>query len=462
MDLEKFAAAESRARLRNRRGLDPGGRAVVYWMQRAQRAHDNPALELAARLANELGRPLAVFFGLVKKFPGANQRHYAFMLEGLAETAAALETLGARFVLGVAPGHDLVKFCAQLRPAVVVGDENPLRRPERWRKKYARLLPCAFVTVDADVIVPSGLFPKEEFAARTLRPKISRALDEFLVRPRRIRLKKKWPRSLAPRPARLDPAELLAELRPSRAAARVEGVAAGTSAARRQLRSFARERLEHYDARRNRPEFADGTSRLSPYLHFGQIGPREVALAVRDSGAPQDSIDAFLEEFIVRRELCVNYVLHNDRYDSFEGLHDWAKKTLKRHAPDRREYLYSRRQLESCATHDPLWNAAQKEMIFSGRTHGYVRMYWAKKILEWSPGPEEALATAIALNDKWFLDGRDPSGYANIAWAIGGKHDRPWPERKIFGKIRYMSYASTSKKFDCAGYIRRVEDLERE
>ena len=461
MDLATRIAEDPRTLLRNSRGVDPDGRSVVYWMQRAQRAIDNPALESAVRLANELSKPLAVFFGLVKRFPGANERHYAFMLDGLNETAGAIERLGARFVLGVEPDHDLAKFCSKLRPAAVIGDENPLRVPELWRKKYARSLRCAFATVDADVIVPTQFFPKEEFAARTLRPKITKSLHNFLVKPRRIRLKKKWPRSLNPRSAHLGPEKLLAEISPNRAAARVRGVAAGTSAARRQLRHFVRRRLGHYDARRNKPEFADGTSLLSPYLHFGQIGPREVAMAVRDSGAPKASVDAFLEEFVVRRELCVNYVARNPRYDSFAGLHEWARKTLRTHARDKREHLYCRRQLESCATHDPLWNAAQKEMILSGRTHGYVRMYWAKKILEWSRSPEEALATAIALNDKWFLDGRDPNGYANIAWAMGGKHDRPWPERRIFGKIRYMSYASTSRKFDCAGYIRRTEELER-
>lgn len=456
-DLQRLLATEPLARLRNARGVDPDGRAVVYWMQRAQRVADNPAFDLAAGLANRLGLPLVVFFRLVRDFPGANARHYAFMLEGLTETAREVEKLGARFVLGRSPAESLERLCAKLRPAAVVGDENPLREPESWRQDAARRLSMAFITVDADVIIPTRLFPREEFAARTIRPKIHRLLGDFLTQPRRPqRLVTPLPRSFGPSPAPLDVRALMRCLRPDSQAAPVRAAASGPQAARRELADFVGRRLERYHERRNRPEHADGTSRLSPYLHFGQIGPREVAMAVRSAGAPPPAVEAFLEEFIVRRELCVNYVVRNAHYDSFAGLHDWARATLQRHARDRRPYIYTERQLEAAATHDPLWNAAQREMMLSGRTHGYVRMYWAKKILEWSRSPEEALEVALRLNDRWFLDGRDPNGYAGVAWAIGGKHDRPWPERPVFGTIRFMSYASTSRKFDCAGYIRRV------
>jgi deoxyribodipyrimidine photo-lyase len=211
--------------------------------------------------------------------------------------------------------------------------------------------------------------------------------------------------------------------------------------------------LGTYDADRNHPDRA-GTSQLSPYLHFGHLGPREVALAVRDSGQPPSSVAPFLEQLIVRRELAVNFVQFNDAYDRLEGCEPWARQTLRRHRFDPRPHRYSFDQFESASTHDPLWNAAERQMIRTGWMHGYVRMYWAKKILEWTESAEEAFEIAVALNDRYELDGRDPSGYTNIAWAIGGKHDRPWPSRPVYGSVRSMSLASTSRKFDVERYIR--------
>jgi deoxyribodipyrimidine photo-lyase len=231
-------------------------------------------------------------------------------------------------------------------------------------------------------------------------------------------------------------------------------VAGGAAAGRRRVRQFLKHGLPGYAVARNEPA-ADGTSRLSPYLHFGQLGPREVAIAVRDAEAPAEDRQAFLEQLIVRRELAVNFVKFNPRYDALDGCERWARATLDRHRHDERQWVYGERQLEEAATHDPLWNASQRQMMETGWMHGYVRMYWAKKILEWSASPEEAMATAIALNDRYEIDGRDPNGYAGIAWAIGGKHDRPWAERPIFGTVRYMSLASTSKKFDSRAYIAR-------
>jgi deoxyribodipyrimidine photo-lyase len=224
------------------------------------------------------------------------------------------------------------------------------------------------------------------------------------------------------------------------------------------LARFVRERLRGYADGRNHPEL-DATSQLSPYLHFGHIGPREVARAVRDADAPREDRDAFLEEFIVRRELAVNFVRFSPRYDTLDGCEPWARRTLEAHAADRRDPSYSLARLEAADTHDPLWNAAQAQMVGTGWMHGYVRMYWAKKILEWTRDPAEAFTRAVLLNDRYELDGRDPNGYTGIAWAVGGKHDRAWgPERPVYGTIRYMSYASTSRKFDCARYIRRVEE----
>ena len=220
-----------------------------------------------------------------------------------------------------------------------------------------------------------------------------------------------------------------------------------------RLKDFTANRLTDYAESRNKPEI-DGTSRLSPYLHFGQISPAEAAIAAFNAESASESRDAFIEELIVRRELAVNYVLRNRNYDSFEGFHEWAKESLLKHMPDKREYIYSVNQFEYGQTHDPIWNAAQYEMRETGFMHGYMRMYWAKKILEWSPSPQEAFETAVYLNDKYQLDGRDPNGYTGIAWSIGGKHDRPWgPERPVFGLIRFMNANGMKRKFDTAAYI---------
>lgn len=254
------------------------------------------------------------------------------------------------------------------------------------------------------------------------------------------------PHAVAPDLSILDGLEI------DRGATPVDTLQGGLRQARRRLRAFVRTRLDAYDTARNHPEI-DGTSQLSPYLHFGQIGPREVALAIRDADADAASRDAFLEQLIVRRELAVNFVRFNDAYDRLDGCERWARQTLRQHQFDARPHLYTEAEFEAAGTHDPLWNAAQRQMTRRGWMHGYVRMYWAKKILEWTPSAAEAFEIATRLNDRYELDGRDPNGYTNIAWAIGGKHDRPWPSRAVYGTIRSMSLASTSKKFDVERYI---------
>ena len=411
---------------------DPDGKAVVYWMQRAQRADDNPALDTAIDAANQLRLPLVVLFVLDPRFPSANVRHFQFMLEGLAELPTALSSRGAGFVLRIGERDEVVRFCGEVRAALLVGDENPLREPERWRRQVAAALRIPFWTVDADVVVPSALLEKEQWSAGTMRPRVARHLDLCLRPSARPKCRAPWraPKGLP----RVDPDVrwLLQELPLDRSVAPAPGWRGGRRAGLARLSAFVRRRLDGYSTRRNRPE-EDGTSGLSPYLHFGQVGPREVALAVRSAGdAPPADRQAFLEELVVRRELAVNFVRFNASYDRVESAARWALESLARHRRDRREWIYSERPLEQAETHDPLWNAAQRQMVDSGWMHGYVRMYWAKKILEWSESPEAAMAAAIALNDRYQLDGRDPNGYAGIAWAIVGKHDRAWgPERPI-------------------------------
>lgn len=457
----KTLLADPRAFRRNQVPLPLDGKCVVYWMQRAQRAFDNPALDAAIEVANELGLPCVVHLGIVPFYPNANLRHYAFHLDNLVEIEAGVVARGCAFAFRPYPDHRLEPFCRDVRAAVVVGDENPLRQTEEWRQKLAAELPVPLFTIDADVVVPTRLFPKEEFAARTIRPKITRELEWYLLPSKEPHCKTAWSERARPKSVAIDKGKILAKLPLDRSVAPVEGARGGSKAALTELADFVKHRLAAYAERRNQPQHADGTSRMSAYLHFGHIGPRHIALAVKAAKlkpAEEESRASYLEELIVRREVAINYVARNPHYDTFAGLHAWAKATLDAHREDERPYLYSEHEFETAKTHDPLWNAGQRELVATGRMHGYVRMYWAKKILEWTKTPEDAFAIAVRLNDKYLLDGRDPNGYTGIAWALGGKHDRPWaPARKIFGTIRFMSFASTSKKFDWKGYATRVE-----
>jgi deoxyribodipyrimidine photo-lyase len=449
---------DPRVTVRSSGAPDPEGKCVVYWMQRSQRARENPALDLAIQLGNELSKPVVVFFAPVPFYPHANLRHYHFLASGVPDIAEALAKRRAGFVLRTYPEHSLIRFCRQVRAAIVVGDEDPLREPEHWRVCASEQLKVPLWTVDADVIVPSRLLGKEHYAARTIRPRLRELLPQFLVPTKSVKARVPWvpPRALQS----LSPHEdFTVGWSMDRSVSSVSGWQGGTKQALSVLAEFIQHGLRKYPSDRNHPELA-GTSRLSPYLHFGHISPLTVALAVRDSSAPSAAIEAFLEQLIIRRELSVNFVRYNPNYDSFECLEPWADRSFARHSGDPHSILYSEDQLERAGTHDPLWNAAQKQMVLTGWMHNYMRMYWAKKILEWSPSVATAYERAVWLNDRYELDGRDPNGYAGIAWAIVGKHDRPWFERPVFGQIRFMSYASTSKKFDSKAYIESVQRLE--
>jgi deoxyribodipyrimidine photo-lyase len=448
------------ARVRVRQAGPPNieGRCIVYWMQRAQRALDNPALNVAIEAANILRKPVVAFLGLVPFYPNTNLRSYTFLVQGLRDISEGLRQKNVGFVLRRWPDHQLDRFCTQIQPCLVVGDENPMRDPERWRKVAADRLRVPLWTVDADVVVPSTLLEKEQYAARTIRPRIHALLDQFLISPGNPKARMPWQplkklESLSVNEDLLAGFPIDTSVQPS---ASFQG---GTRAALSSLARFVRERLRGYETQRNHPEL-DGTSQLSPYLHFGHIGPHTVALTVKNASAPPQDREAFLEQLIVRRELAINFVKFNTKYDLLQGVEPWALRTLKEHKRDERAHLYAAKQLENAETHDPLWNAAQQQMVLSGWMHGYLRMYWAKKILEWTRSPEEAYNIAIRLNDRYELDGRDPNGYTGIAWTMGGKHDRAWgPERPVYGKIRYVSSASTSRKFDSKGYIELVERL---
>jgi deoxyribodipyrimidine photo-lyase len=351
------------------------------------------------------------------------------------------------------PEHSLIKFCAEVKAALVVGDENPMREPEAWRRAASQKLNVPLWTVDADVIVPSVLLEKEQYAAHIIRPRLQAQLPRFLVRSKNTKAKLPWtkPAGLLSLASDFD----ITQAWPiDTSVGPVSAFRGGTNEALRLLKEFLKRGLPDYGTLRNKPE-QNSTSHLSPYLHFGHISPLTIALAVQKTEAPKADKERFLDQLITWRELAVNLVRFNPNYDNFECGEPWAHRTLSAHAKDDRPVLYSASQLEHAETHDPLWNAAQLQMVTTGWMHNYLRMYWAKKILEWSPSPAQAYDIAVWLNDKYELDGRDPNGYAGIAWSIVGKYDRPWFERPIFGLIRYMSGASTGKKFDSKKYMQQ-------
>jgi deoxyribodipyrimidine photo-lyase len=435
------------------------GKYVLYWMQQSQRAECNHALEYAIRKANELGMPLVVVFGITQQFPEANLRHYTFMLEGLLETQQALEDKGIRFVLRLQPPQEAALVLGK-DAAVVIADRGYLSFQRGWRAHVAERLPCKVMQVESDVVVPVELVSqKEEYAARTIRPKIHRHLDNFLKALRESLPKRD---SISTRLDGMhvrDAHSLLEKLRIDRTVKEVASFCGGTSEARRHLSEFLSSRLNHYVDERNEPHL-DCVSHMSPYLHFGQISPLFIALKVlKARGIKKENREAFLEELIVRRELSMNYCFYNSQYDSYSGLPEWARKTLELHRKDKREYLYSIRDLERSKTHDQYWNTAQKEMVLTGKMHNYMRMYWGKKIIEWSETPEEAFERAIYLNNKYEMDGRDPNSFTGVAWCFG-KHDRPWKERSIFGTVRYMNSSGLERKFNMEAYVRKVENLQ--
>jgi deoxyribodipyrimidine photo-lyase len=337
---------------------------------------------------------------------------------------------------------------------------SPLRIHRQWVDAVARELRAAFFQVDAHNIVPVWeASDKQEHAAYTIRPKINRRLNEFLTEFPRL---KKHPYSINGKSlARPDWAQARKSLKVDMSVPEVDWIRPGLEAAAAQLDAFFATRYRDFAEFRNDPNRNLQTD-LSPWLHFGQTAPQRVALEVQRHDEHIASQEGLLEQLVVRRELSDNFCWYNGKYDSVDAFPDWAQRTLTDHRSDPREHVYSREQFEYGRTHDELWNAAQHEMTALGKMHGYMRMYWAKKILQWSPTPEEALATVIYLNDKYELDGRDPNGYAGAAWSIGGVHDRPFAERDIFGKIRYMSYDGCKRKFDIAKYVTRIDQLRME
>jgi deoxyribodipyrimidine photo-lyase len=453
--METKEIQEERVRQLNEKEIVEGD-YVLYWMQEAQRAEYNHALEYAVQRANELGQPLLVIFGLMADYPEANLRHYAFLLEGLQDVKEGLKERNIKFVVRRG-SPDEVALDAGKNASLIVCDMSYLSLQKEWREKVAEGADCLVVQVETEVVVPVELASdKQEHAARTLRPKIQEHLDEFLVELEPTEIDKQ---SLNMKDDGLDLSnveEILDDMKLDRS---VESVShlyrGGTREAKKILERFLESKLDTYVEHRNQPQ-TDDVSHMSKYLHYGHISPIYVALKIQDANPPQEDLDSYLEELIIRRELSMNFCHYIPDYDEFSNLPDWAKKTLKDHASDEREYVYAREQLENAQTHDEYWNAAMNEMRYTGYMHNYMRMYWGKKILEWSVTPEEAYETTLYLNNKYFVDGRDPNSYANVAWVFG-QHDRGWQERAVFGKVRYMSAGGLERKAKPKEYVEKVE-----
>ncbi len=452
---------------------------VVYWMQSSQRIEYNHALEFAIEQSNILEKPLLVFFGLTDKFPEANERHYRFMIEGLQDVKAGLTKRGIKFIIRkISPEKGALEISHLA--ALMVVDRGYLRIERKWRDFVASNASCRVVQVESNVIVPiESASGKEEYSAATLRSKINKILQNYTTHLKEIEVK--FPSSdldflnikkTATAKDNLkcdiftDSAEsifsdefdisdidnIISLLDVDRSVHPVNNFKGGTGQAKRILDNFIQNKLQFYSTLKNEPGL-DYSSDMSPYLHFGQISSLYIYLKIMEFSAERsEDYKEYIEELVVRRELAINFVFYNENYDSFESIPSWAKKTMEKHITDKREYTYTPAELESSLTHDVYWNAAQTEMVKTGKMHGYMRMYWGKKILEWSITPEDAFNTALYLNNKYNLDGRDPNGFAGIAWCFG-KHDRPWQERNIFGNIRYMNANGLNRKFDMEKYL---------
>lgn len=458
-------------RIRTLKPGKSGDGPAAYWMSRDQRVEDNWALLFARAIAQEADVPVVVIFCLTNEFLGAGRRHYEFMLKGLQELEIALSRKKIPFFfLRGDPGQKITEFVRKHRIGTLVTDFSPLRVKAEWIEKINSEIEIPFFEVDAHNVVPCWeASPKQEYAAHTFRPKLYGLLSEFLeefpeLEPNsessEISSGTGIPGILSNTQETGTKALLPEEIsdKNNDSLFEPEHFEPGEKAARKVMESFIAKRLESYNTLRNDPT-KNTLSNLSPYLHFGQISAPRVVLEVEKAKSDPESKKAFLDEILVWKEIADNFCYYNPGYDRFESFPDWAKKSLNVHRYDRRQYIYTLEEFEAGKTHDPLWNASQMELLRTGKMHGYMRMYWAKKIMEWSESPEKALEIAICLNDRYELDGRDPNGYAGIAWSIGGVHDRAWKEREVIGKIRYMSYEGCKRKFDIKLYIAKYSAL---
>ena len=446
----------------NEKRLQPEGEFVLYWMQSTQRLEDNWALRLATVEADRVGKPVLIHQGLDPTYEYASARFHTFIMQGAREMANRADSLGLtyRFALRRRRADDrrvLDRLAA--RAALVVTDLFPTAGVIERSRRFAERVNCRVLAVDSVGVVPSASFHKEEYAARTIRPKIAKLL-ELSLEPVDDRAPKRpmSPALLASLGVDwldIQRCDVAAEVATCEVDHEVRAVATagGLTAARARLDGFAADGLRDYAERRRHPSDDGGSSRLSPYLHNGMISPLEVVSAVRRHAPPEQS-EAFLNEMLTWRELSLNFCLRNPEYWSLAALPDWVHRSMRAHAADPREVTYTLEELERAATHDPIWNAGQRELLETGLMHNVVRMLWGKSVITWTESYGEALAWLLHLNNKYGLDGRDPNSFAGIQWCFG-KFDRPFASRPVWGTIRPMSLERAHAKYDVADYIVR-------
>jgi len=449
-----------RIKVLKRLDSDIRGDSVLYVMSRDQRVQDNHALLSAQEYALKKKLPLAVIFCLREKSGYRAKEHYEWMIRGLKSIEKSLYAKNISFILLIGDPYERVSGCIKhLNPDAIFFDFNPLKGPRNLSDKVASEHKLNVFVVDTHNIVPAWqASPKQEYAARTLRPKIHHQLPGYLVEPNTLKNHPyDWSGTVMQISELQEKITAVLKKLPSNGQKNLLNLyPSGEEESKKTLQDFINNRLIKYAELRNNPA-ENGLSGLSPYLHFGQISSLRVVLEASKALAQrpelQVSYDVLIEEMVVRKELSDNFCLYNHNYQSLEGAGDWAQKTLAKHVADEREFIYTQSQFENAETHDPAWNAAQHQLLKSGKIHGYMRMYWAKKVLEWSVSPEEAIETLVYLNDFYSIDGGDPNGYVGILWSVAGLHDRPWGERPVYGSIRSMVYNGLKRKFDINLYI---------
>ncbi len=454
---------ENRIKSLNDKPINKKSDRIIYWMQRSVRTEYNHALEYAIQMSNDLKKDLLVVFSLDTKYPEANERSFYFLLESLKDVKQNLEKSGIKFI--VLDSSPIIKKLLDIGKdaSCIITDRAYLSGLINIRSELAQKTSVRVIQVESDVVIPvETASNKEEYSAKTIRGKIHKIWNYYINKEfTHTHYEGKF---LDGKKSDFDLDNIdriMENLDIDKSVKKSVLFYGGENKANELLDLFISEKLDGYNTYRNHPEL-DYQSDLSPYLHFGNISSLFIAKKVLNSGKNSESSDAFLEELVIRRELAVNFVYYNKNYDNFENMtYSWAYETMKVHKDDMREYIYSVDELENSETHDIYWNAAQNEMVLTGKMHGYMRMYWAKKIIEWSDDYKNAYETIKYLNNKYFLDGRDENGYAGIAWCFG-KHDRAWFQREIFGKLRYMNSNGLKSKFDIEEYVRKIEGLRVE
>lgn len=450
---------KDRVKILNKEEIRHENDYITYWMQASQRVNYNHALYKAITMSNEINKPLIVYFVITDDFPEANARHYHFMLEGVLEVKQMLETLGIPLIIQKGNIEENIITISE-KSCCLITDRGYLTVQKKWRRTIANKINCQMIQVESDVVVPVEMASnKEEYAAYTLRKKISPQIEDYLIPFTLPALDNNMKdQALEIKSVKIDNIEeFINSLNIDQSVTKTIHFEGGYSKAKALLEDFIQNKLSNYSEDSNDPS-KNLTSNMSPYLHFGQISPIEIAFEIKN--AQKNGQEDYLEQLIVRRELAINFIYYNTNYnkslDSF--LHDWVLKTMDEHIDDTREYIYSVDAFETASTHDRYWNAAQMELVKTGDMHNYMRMYWGKKVIEWSDSYQEAFNTLVYLNNKYALDGRDPNSFTGIAWCFG-KHDRAWTERPIFGKLRYMNANGLQRKFNIDAYVKKIEEL---